>query len=305
MRILLTGSNGFLGQKLIDKLVDTEPNIALLALSKRENRNPNTKGYAFRSCDLVNFTKFEQLVTTFRPTHIIHTAALTSVEVCEKETDLCQLINVEVVGKLAAYCKRENVHLTFLSTDFVFDGADGPYTEDETPNPLNAYGRSKWQAEQLIQQSGCEAAILRTILVYGVIADQNRSNFVLWVKRSLEAQQSIQVVDDQWRMPTWVDDLAEACIRACKQQATGIFHISSEDLFSVYEIALEVADHWELDKQLICAITAEDIGQANNRPRKTGFTIDRAKDILGWIPTKLRASFTEIEKQLATINAYD
>ncbi|WDF68076.1 SDR family oxidoreductase [Sphingobacterium oryzagri] len=306
MRIILTGSNGFLGQKLTDKLVTSANLEMLLALSKSENRNPNKTGYQFATCDFSSdFSTFEKQASTFAPTHIIHTAALTSVEVCEKDPAACQQINVETVGKLAAYCKQHNIHLTFLSTDFVFDGADGPYDEQAKPNPCNAYGLSKWQAEQLIQQSGCQAAILRTILVYGCIADPNRSNFVLWVKNKLTANEPINVVKDQWRTPTWVDDLADACIIASKKNANGIFHISGETLHSIYEIAVKVAEHWQLDKQLIRPITAEEIGQAENRPRKTGFIIDKAKQQLGWTATQLRDSFTEIEKQLAKINTHD
>lgn len=303
-RILVTGSNGFLGQKLIDKLAGVE-NVILLASSKSQNRNPNKSGYTFIACDIENEVSFNKLLESFAPTHIIHTAAITSVEVCDRDPQLCERVNVLFVGKLAKLCEELRIHLTFLSTDFVFDGKNGPYRENDMPNPCNAYGRSKWLAEQAIMKTNCTAAILRTILVYGVINDPSRSNLVLWVKNKLSQGESITVVNDQWRMPTWVDDLADACILAIQKHASGIYHISSERLFSILEIAEQVADSWQLDKQLIQPISASEIGQAENRPAKTGFILTKSMEELGFHPTPLLKSFEEIKTQLALYNPYE
>ncbi|KGE15387.1 SDR family oxidoreductase [Sphingobacterium deserti] len=300
-RILVTGSNGFLGQKLIDKLAGVE-NVSLLATSKGDNRNPNILGYIFKACDIENEASFHELVESFAPTHIIHTAAITSVEACDRDPLLCERVNVLFVGKLASLCEKLEIHLTFLSTDFVFDGKDGPYHENDMPNPCNAYGRSKWLAEQAIMKTNSTAAILRTILVYGVINDPKRSNLILWVKNKLSQGESITVVSDQWRMPTWVDDLADACILAVEKRASGIYHISSEQLFSILEIAEQVADSWQLNKQLIQPISAADIGQADNRPAKTGFILTKSMKELGFRPTSLLKSFEEIKTQLALYN---
>ncbi|TDS15905.1 SDR family oxidoreductase [Sphingobacterium paludis] len=297
-RILVTGSNGFLGQKLIDKLASA-PNATVLATSKSSNRNPNKIGYTFVACDLEDDGSFLKLVASFSPTHIIHTAAITSVELCDRDPELCERVNVLFVERLAKICSAHGIHLTFLSTDFVFDGKKGPYGEDDLPTPCNAYGQSKLLAEQAIQNTDCTCAILRTILVYGVINDPNRSNLVLWVKNKLAQGETITVVKDQWRMPTWVDDLADACILAAQKEASGIYHISSEQLFSILEIAQQVADFWRLDQQLIQPISAADIGQAENRPAKTGFILTKSKQELGFRPTPLRQSFEAIKRQLA------
>lgn len=296
IRVLITGSNGFLGQKLTD-LILKETDYSLCCTSHSENRNPNNQGYQFVQLDLLDSEGLIQLLGSFNPTHIVHTAAMTSVEACEQDPETCNKLNVEVVKLLSEQCKAKDIHLTFLSTDFVFDGKNGPYDELAETNPCNAYGQSKLDAEQAVLHSGCRAAILRTILVYGIIADRNRSNLVLWAKSKLEAQEAIKVVSDQWRMPTWVDDLANACLRCIERNAEGIYHISSDKMFSVLEAVEELADYWSFDRSLISPIQAAEIGQAENRPQKTGFILDKAIRELGYKPTPFRESLTYIDQQ--------
>lgn len=296
-RILLTGSNGFLGQKLTDFILK-ETDYSLLCTSKSSNRNPNIRGYEYIQLSLINQQELATLIDRYAPTHIVHTAAITSVESCEDNWEECKQLNIDTVQFLAELCQMKDIHLIFLSTDFVFDGKNGPYLETASTNPCNAYGRSKVAAEQKIIQSGCRATILRTILVYGVIADKNRSNLILWAKNKLQNNEVIRVVQDQWRMPTWVDDLAHACLLAIEKNAVGIYHISSEEMFSILDIVYKVADHWSLNTSLITPVSAKEIGQADNRPQKTGFILDKAKKELGFAPTSLEKSLIEIDKQL-------
>ncbi len=296
IRVLLTGSNGFLGQKLTDFII-SETSYSLCCTSHSENRNPNSTGYEFEKINLLDSERLEALIDRFEPTHIVHTAALTSVEACEQDPDYCKSLNVDVSRNIANICKKKNIHLTFLSTDFVFDGKQGPYDELAETKPCNAYGQSKLDAEQAIIKTGCRAAILRTILVYGIIADENRSNLVLWAKGKLEAQESIKVVADQWRMPTWVDDLAEACLLCIEKNAEGIYHISGDKMYTIKEAVEELADFWNFDKNLIYPILAEEIGQAENRPQKTGFILDKAIRQLGYKPTPFRESLVYIDQQ--------
>ncbi len=300
-RILITGSNGFLGQKLTDICVSKNAYV-ICCTSQSENRNPNQDGYQFQKLDLLDFNGLQQLIEAFKPSHIIHTAAMTSVEACEAQPQLCEQLNITVVDFLGKCCAEQNIHLTFLSTDFVFDGTDGPYDELALPNPKNAYGASKLAAEEKLLESNAAFAIIRTILVYGVIADKNRSNLVLWAKNKLSQGESIRVVDDQWRMPTWVDDLATACLLAVEKHATGIFHISGEEMYSIIEAVYEVADFWQLDPQLISSVHASELGQAENRPQKTGFILDKSKRILGYNPTPFRTSLVTIQQQIENFN---
>jgi dTDP-4-dehydrorhamnose reductase len=295
-KVLITGSNGFLGQKLID-LLTKDRNYEVFAISMNKNDNPNTENYHFQQLDLMNSELLNRYLSEVKPNYIIHTAAITSVEGCEADQVGCQKMNVEVVEQLANYCKDTNGFLVQLSTDFVFDGKNGPYAEDDFANPLSEYGKSKLRSEQVINNSGCAYAILRTILVYGINANPNRSNLVLWAKEKLSKKESINVVKDQWRMPTFVDDLADACLLAIKKRATGVFHISGEEMFTIVEIVYQIADFWNLDKSLISEITAASINQSESRPQKTGFILSKAKSILGFQPTPFKASLEIIDKQ--------
>lgn len=297
-RVLLTGSNGFLGQKITDLLCIDE-NQTVCCTSRSANRNPNKNGYTFVPLDLLDAPSLEKLVLDFKPSHIIHTAALTSVEGCQSDPDYCKRLNIDVVSQLADLCARQDIHLTFLSTDFVFNGKQStPYQENDRVSPCNLYGQSKIEAEHAIKQSGCRAAILRTILVYGVIADRSRSNLILWAKSKLELGEAIRVVSDQWRMPTWVDDLAKITLKVLEKQAEGLFHISGSESFSILEAVHTAADYWGFDKSVITPILAEQIGQAANRPRKTGFILDKAKRELGFQPTPFLEALAQIDKQI-------
>ncbi|PRD54405.1 SDR family oxidoreductase [Sphingobacterium gobiense] len=299
--ILITGANGFLGQKLIERLTD-KPCYRIVATSKSENRNFIQKGYTYIPCNFTDDVSLQSLLDEVQPDYIIHTAAMSSVETCENDPLLCEKVNVKVVYKLGQYCAQHDKHLVHLSTDFVFDGKGGPYKETDQTNPCNAYGKSKSVSETKLLSTDCRAAILRTILVYGINGDTKRSNLVLWAKAQLENNNRINVVSDQWRMPTFVDDLAGACIAAMEKEAQGIYHISGDEMMSILDVVYQIADFWKLDKSLVNPIKAADIGQENNRPRKTGFILDKAKAELGYAPTPFVKSLTEIKQQFSFYN---
>lgn len=302
MRILITGSNGFVAQKFCELWETEKREGTLLGVSKTPNRNVNLSSTYFVQCDLTDLVELEGILLKFRPTHILHTAAVTSVEACRDNPEMAQKVNVELTKFLGEYAVEHDVHMTFLSTDFVFDGKEGPYREQDRTAPVNAYGQSKVEAERQLLALDGNIAILRTILVYGSISDTSRSNLVLWAKKQLEEHQSIRVVNDQWRMPTWVDDLAKACLLSMQKEASGVFHISGPEMFSIEETVFQIANYWELDTSLITAISAKDIGQEQNRPTKTGFILDKAKTILGFTPTPFVVSLQKIDEQLRRYN---
>ena len=296
MRILVTGANGLLGQKL-SQLLDQDPDIDLIATSRGPSRVALTRG-VYVTLDVTDASAISQVLTTHRPDAVIHTAAMTQVDQCETEREACWLQNVTAVEYLCNACQAMGVHLIHISTDFVFDGAHGPLDERAEPHPISHYGESKLAAEQLVQSLTTPWTIVRTVLVYGVTKDQSRSNIVLWVKASLEADKSIRVVDDQWRTPTLAEDLAEGCRRIAGKKATGIYHISGEEMMTPYTIALRTADCFGLDKALIQRTDSEEFKQPAKRPRKTGFIIDKAKRDLGYSPHSFQEGLELVRKQL-------
>jgi dTDP-4-dehydrorhamnose reductase len=282
-KILITGSNGLLGQKLIGLIKKNGPEF--LATSFGENRNPELyEKQNYRSLDIRNKNAVLNLVRQFQPDYIFNTAAMTQVDDCENNMDDCYSLNVSAVENLLDACLNHGSSLIHLSTDFVFDGQDGPYKETDIPNPVSYYGWSKYEAEKIIQNSGVDFAIARTILVYGIVQNMSRSNIVLWVKNSLEDGKKIHVVNDQWRTPTLAEDLAEGCMLLATKNANGIFHLSGEEMMNPYDIAIRTADYFKLDKDLIQEADGSNFTQAAKRPPKTGFDISKAKNVLGFQP---------------------
>jgi dTDP-4-dehydrorhamnose reductase len=295
--ILVTGSNGLLGQKIIS-LIRKTSRANLIATSKGENRYPFNDGYIYAEMDITRPEEVKEVIEHYKPDAIINTAAVTNVDTCHIDRDLCRKINVDAVRTLVEVSEEKGIHLIHLSTDFVFDGASGPYDEEAELNPVSYYGESKRDAELLIKASASKWSIIRTVLVYGITANMSRSNIVLWVKSSLEKGTPIKVVNDQWRTPTLAEDLAEACLLVAEKEAQGIFHISGKDMMTVYNIAEQVAEFWTLDKSLLSPISSASLNQEAKRPIKTGFILDKAISKLSYQPHSFKESLAFLDAQL-------
>jgi dTDP-4-dehydrorhamnose reductase len=283
-RILITGSNGLLGQKLV-ALLAYQPEVELIASSRGANKLAALyPAVHFVPLDVTSREQVEQVIRAERPTHLIHTAAMTNVDECELNQLACWQQNVTAVENLVAVCAAQHVHLIHVSTDFVFSGAEGPLAEDAVPAPVNFYGVSKLAAEQAVQASAGRWAIVRTVLVYGTAHDYGRTNIVLWVRDSLRAGTPIKVVDDQFRTPTLAEDLAQGCWLVARHEATGIYHISSSEVLTPYQMALQVADYFGLDTTLITRVDGSTFVQPARRPARTGFIIRKAQQELGYQP---------------------
>ncbi len=296
MKILVTGSNGLLGQKLTH-LLQNEKTISFIATARGKSVLPITNGI-FHPLDITDPIQVDRVIAEAKPDVIINTAAMTQVDQCETEREVCWKANVNSVENLIQACAKNNTHLVHVSTDFIFDGTYGPLDETAKPNPVNYYGESKLAAEELLLKSSISWSILRTVLVYGITEDMSRSNIVLWVKNSLEQGKTIQVVNDQWRTPTLAEDLAMGCYLAAKSKATGIYHISGKDFLSPYDIAIATANFFKLEKSLIKATDSTQFKQPAQRPPKTGFIIDKARKELGYDPHSFQEGLTVLAKQI-------
>jgi len=296
-RILVTGANGLLGQKLVYR-IKSLANAECIATGKGENRLIDQEGYDYYQMDITNHEEVNKVLKKVKPDVVIHGAAMTNVDACELDHESCRLMNVEAVKNLSKLCEELDIHLIHLSTDFIFNGKDGPYDESASPDPLSYYGWSKAEAEKIVQAMNGQWTIIRTVLVYGIVDHMSRSNIVLWVKGSLEQHKQINVVSDQFRTPTLAEDLAEGCFLAAMKEATGIYNISGSELMNIYEIACKVADHYGLDKSLIKPTDSHSLNQPAKRPPKTGFVIDKARKDLGYKPTSFAESLSILDQQM-------
>lgn len=297
-KILITGSNGLLGQKLVKKLYDNK-NFDLLATSQGANRIDSFDGFNYQTMDITSKDEVNNIVNQFKPDIIINTAAMTNVDACEDAKEKCWDINVKAVENLLEASTKNNVHLIHLSTDFVFDGENGPYKETDKPNPLSYYAESKLASEELLLNSGYgNFAIARTIIVYGIADNMSRSNVVLWAKGAIEKQAPINVVDDQFRSPTLAEDLADGCILIAEKKAKGIYHLSGKDIMSILELVHRVADFYKLDNSCITPIKTAVLNQKAARPPKTGFILDKAASELGYAPHSFEEGLAILDEQL-------
>ncbi len=283
MKVLVTGSNGLLGQKLVKLLLENGEQP--IASSYSENRIDYLKEpFEFVNLDIRDQANVQEVISQVQPDVVVNTAAMTNVDQCETDREECIKLNVDAVRYLSEACAKNDIFLVHLSTDFIFDGEAGPYKEDDEPNPLSYYGQSKLDAEEIVKNSNCRWAILRTVLVYGITPGMSRSNIILWVKNNLESGKELKIVDDQWRTPTLAEDLAMGCYLAAKKQAEGVFNISGKELLTPYDMAMKTCDFFDLNKSLITKVDGSIFSQPAKRPPKTGFVLDKAREVLGYDP---------------------
>ena len=295
MKILYTGANGLLGQK-ISAATPQYSNHAFLATARGGNRTKNLGTASYASMDITDRQGIENVLSEFRPDVIIHGAAMTNVDECEQHKELAYNLNVVGTQNIVDAAKELGAHVVHISTDFVFDGLDGPYDEDGIPNPVSYYGQTKLQAEYIVQTVD-SWSILRTVLVIGIAEDLSRNNIVLWAKGALEKAQPIQVVDDQFRTPTLAEDLAQGALLAATQRAQGIFNISGPDFMSIYELVESVAEYFGLSLAAVTRVDSSTLNQPAVRPPRTGFNISKAVVNLGYRPHSFKEALEIIAQQ--------
>lgn len=244
--------------------------------------------FRYQSMDIRNKEEVFQTVTSFHPDVIIHAAAMTQVDDCEQNKMISYSTNVDATDFLIQAASEVNARFCYISTDFVFSGEDGPYSEGDATNPVNYYGQTKELAEQHLMESGLHWTIIRTILLYGKADQLNRTNFIYWVKNNLEADKHINVVADQIRTPTFIPDLTSAIINSVNKGAQGIYHVSGKDILTPFQMALAIANKLGLDDSFIHPVDANSFTQLGKRPLKTGFIIEKAIRELNYSPKSFK-----------------
>jgi len=292
--VLVTGCNGLLGQKLVHEL-HTRFKLAGCDLHESPPFIDN-ETFDYYQTDISKRKDLDELVQSIKPDWIVNTAAYTDVDRAEIERERCWRANVIAVENLIYSAKKNKAQLIQISTDYVFDGRAGPYREEDRPNALGFYAKSKLAAENAIIGSGLRYAIIRTMILYGVGVNV-RPNFVTWLVDALRNRQPVTIVDDQIGNPTLADDLARAIARVIQKNVHGVFHICGSEIIDRYHFALEVADIFDLDKSLIVPAKTSDLQQKAPRPLKSGFILDKAETELGIEMMDVKSALEEFKKQ--------
>ncbi len=278
-RILICGANGLLGQRL-SLMLSTQNDYEVLNTSIKRSYVYDNKLFDYNQLDITNRSDVKSLISSFQPDVIMNAAAATNVDWCELNREEAWKINVTAVENLAEASRKVGGQLIHVSTDYVFDGKNGPYDETAKPNPLGYYGKTKLASENAIRSAAIRHTIIRTMVLYGSGIGV-KANFALWVINSLKAGKQITVVDDQMGNPTFVGDLAIAMIKSFELNHEGIFHVGGGDQMSRYDFALQAAEVFNLDASLIKQIKTSDLGQASPRPMISGFITLKAETQLG------------------------
>jgi len=302
MKMLIIGGSGLLGYK-----------TAKLAVKKHEVYTT----YRFRPVKIEGSTaivldKCDRKLTfdvihKIRPDVVVDTAALHNVDYCETHREEAWKVNVEGTRNVAAACKQVGARMIFTSTDYVFDGKRGYYTERDTPNPLNYYAKTKFEAENMLKDSGIDYLIVRPSVIYGwnpseisgLKSSSGKSmNFAIWALQKLRDRQQIQVVTDQYGSPTLADNLAEVLMVMIASGKQGIYHTAGKSCVNRYEFALKIAETFGIDKKLIKPVTSYVFKQIAERPKKCCLDISK-------VERNFRIKFLTVEQGLSEMKGQE
>ena len=295
-KILIAGANGLLGQKLVQSL---EENFQILATGVEPAFELSGQNNNYEVLDITNPSRCKEFIISYQPDVIINSASITNVDACEKQKELCWSVNVKGVENLAKACKQNMTMLIHISTDYIFDGESGPYSETDKPNPLGYYGKSKLASENICRITGIPYAILRTSVLFG-LGINVKTNFFLWLYNKLKNNEPVNIVTDQFNTPTLVDDLASGIKLLIENSSYGIFNISGEDYLNRFDFANLLADTFNFHRDLIKPIKTKELNQEAKRPVYGGLNNSKAKNELDYHPRKVIDAFNLLKMQLQT-----
>lgn len=279
MKFLLTGSTGLVGRQVTKDL--TEENHEVYSCyydQKPEHGNPI-------HLDLTNLSSIESVINQVKPDVIVHLAAMTDVDGCEDQKDLALLVNAQATEKLAKQAALQNAFFLYVSTDYVFDGTKKLWNENDKPNPLGNYGKSKLEGENKIQNLASSWCIARTSTPFGI--HPKKKSFPLWVVENLKSKKEINVLVDQFTSPTYVPNLSKMLIEISEKQLLGVYHVSGASRISRYEFAELISEKLNLDKKLLKPISMDEMKWKAKRPKDSSLDVSKATYILNEKPQKI------------------
>lgn len=281
MKVLITGANGFIGRHWVEQLLRL--GLTVVATGRGADRQHLSRLAPYRALDITDPHSIRSVFDAERPDAVLHAAAISKPDECALDPARADRVNVDATRELLMASAVRGCSFCFLSTDFVFDGERGMYTESDIPSPVNHYGQTKWLAEQLVAEYPHIWSIVRTVSVYGQPV-AGRANLLSIVAEKLRGGETYSVVDDQIRTPTYAGDLAWGVGRLIQGGHTGTFHLSGEDVLTPYAMAVRTATYLGLDPAGIRRVTAESFQQPARRPPRTGFIIEKARQAIGFRP---------------------
>jgi len=290
--LLVTGCNGLLGQKLVTA---ASGRYRTAGLDREDHSAVDCDD--FYSVDITDRDRVLEVIEEISPAAVVNTAALTNVDACEKERDLAWSINVEGVRHLMDGCRRAGAMMVQVSSDYVFDGEEGPYGEEDEPHPLGFYGTTKLESERVLAAGRLDWAVVRTNVLYGW-AQGVRANFALWVISHLAAERYIRAAIDQYGNPTLADSLAAGILLLVSGRHRGFYHMAGADYMSRWAFALKIAKVFKLNHELIAPVLSTQLSQRAPRPHWGGLRVERTARQLNFDVVGVQEGLTKMRKQL-------
>ncbi len=286
MKVLITGAGGLLGTKLAGLATASAHKVYSL-----DNSHPCPYGTPER-VDITDPTAVGKVFADTTPDVVFHTASITDVDLCETNPELAMRVNGEATGFIAKTCQETGGYLVYVSTDYVFDGMRGQYSEEDEPAPINTYGKSKLFGEEEMARHCSRGCIARTSVLYGW-GRSFRPNFATWVHSKLAANEHIKVVSDQFASPTLNTHLARMLLEIAERRNQGILHVAGSTRISRYEFAVMLAKQFGFKEHLLTPVQAEATGWKARRPLDSSLNVSKAQKLLTNKPTMLSEALEE------------
>ena len=286
MKILVTGASGLLGSRLVELAITRGHQVC-----SAYHAHAATRG---NPCllDLREEKEVRRCLTEERPEVVIHSAAITDVDFCERNPELAMDVNGSVTGSLAEACCDAGSHLIYVSTDYVFDGKRGLYKENDEPQPINVYGQSKLLGEQRVLHASADFCVARTRVLYGW-GREHRPNFATWLHDNLRASRKVTVVTDQYASPTLNTNLARMLVEVAERRIHGILHLAGNTRISRYEFAVMLAKQFGFNQGLLTPVKADATQWIARRPYDSSLSVAKAQEMLSNKPATLDEALNE------------
>lgn len=274
MKLLIIGASGVLGSRLYND-----------AIKKRWNALGTFCSHEFEGLfylDVADKSSIEKIFSFFQPEVVVMAGGVTDVDLSARKPNLAKEINIKGTSNLVKKVKEYGAKLVYTSTDYVFDGENGPYEEDDKTNPINIYGKTKLEAEQIVSSKMRDSIIVRTSQLYGV--DHIGRNFIVKIINNIRSDKKIYAADDFYSTPTYSGLLSEMIMKLIEKGANGLYHGAGPEFLSRFEYVNKILDIFEVNKGLIKKVKLKDLKLDAKRPKKCGFKIDKIRKATGVKP---------------------
>ena len=296
MNLLVTGASGLFGSKLAELAIANK-----YAVFSGYSQDPVASGAPIQF-DVSDKNQVEAIFKKINPEVVVHAAALTDVDKCELNRETAWKINVEGTRNIAEAAKSSHAFLVYISTDYIFNGETGGYTEDDRTDPINYYGFTKLKAEKLVKDFDDEYCIARASVIYGSTPAAGKINFALWIVNQLKKKKQIKIVTDQWNSPTLNTNLANMTLEIIKRKLTGTFHLSGATRISRYDFAKAIAHPFNLDENLINPCSSADFSWVAKRPRDSSLNTSKAQQLLKNKPLQIHQALERMKQEFSYVS---